>query len=115
MFALVLSGASYGRTWTSAESGKTIEADFVKKSGDSVTLLKNGREVTLAIGKLSKPDQEWIAKELEQIAEEEAEALALRSKIEYLESENLKKDFKNALQLAKDREGILIVKIGKPR
>lgn len=48
------------RKWINTE-GVTIEAEFVKAEGDSVTLkLRNGKVTTFAQSKLSAADQEFI-------------------------------------------------------
>lgn len=105
---------SYGRTWTSQDGLKTIEAEFVAAQGDSVTLLSRGKEVTFSLKKLSSKDRDWISQELERLDEIQAEKEAEAAKIEVIESENIKDDFKDALKRAKQRGGILLVKGGKP-
>ncbi len=47
------------REWTN-NSGKTLEADFVRVEGDKVVLLIDGREVKYPIASLSLEDQDYI-------------------------------------------------------
>ena len=49
------------RTWTSSD-GRSLEAEFVAKSGNTVTLKRanDGKSFTLPLDKLSDADQEWI-------------------------------------------------------
>lgn len=51
----------HARTWTSSD-GRTLEAELVSTSGDSLTLKLsgNGRVVTLPLERLSAADQEWV-------------------------------------------------------
>ena len=50
------------RTWTQAQTGRTIEADLIRVNGDQVQLrLSDGRTATVRISTLSKEDQEFIA------------------------------------------------------
>lgn len=102
------------RTWTSSDGSKTIEADFVGSQGDSVTLLKKGKEVTFPLVKLSEGDREWIIQELERLAQVEAEKKAELAKIEVIESDDFESDFKSAMKKAKARGGILLIKGGSP-
>lgn len=62
------------RTWTTAEGGKTIEAEFLKSSGGKITIRRtNDRRVfTIALATLSEADQTWVKAELERMEEEEA-------------------------------------------
>jgi len=54
-------GSLPARTWTQSATGKTLEADLVKVSGDKVLLrLSNGRSAEVAIGSLSAEDQAFI-------------------------------------------------------
>lgn len=69
-FLLAAAVPLHARTWTSSD-GRSLEADFVSKSGDSVTLRLSGggRVVTLPLERLSAADQEWVKS---QAAEPEA-------------------------------------------
>ncbi|SHJ43170.1 Putative esterase [Rubritalea squalenifaciens DSM 18772] len=58
-----------GRTWTNSE-GKTIEADYISHSGDSVTLKLKGKEIQYPLEKLSQGDRDWL-KEQEAKLEED--------------------------------------------
>ncbi len=64
---LVLTGlmivrSAQSREWTSSD-GKTIEADYVASTADSVTLKINGKEVKLPLSRLSKADVDWVAEQ----------------------------------------------------
>ena len=49
------------RTWTSTNGGFTIDAKFVSKKRDSVTLEKaDGSKITVPLDKLSKADQDYV-------------------------------------------------------
>jgi hypothetical protein len=55
--------APISRTWTNAETGRQIEAEFVSMAFQKVKLRKaDGTIITISIEKLSKEDQEWIQK-----------------------------------------------------
>lgn len=57
---LLSTSSSPARTFTN-QSGKKIEAEIVKVSGEQVSIkLANGKTFTLAINSLSKADQEYI-------------------------------------------------------
>lgn len=50
------------RTWTEAGSGRTVEGEFRKLSGDSVEVLRpNGTLLKLPLAKLSEADQKFVA------------------------------------------------------
>ncbi len=50
------------RTWTEAESGRTVEADLVGRTGEKVTLKRaDGRTFEIAVASLSKEDRDFIA------------------------------------------------------
>jgi len=62
LFALVVSGSAIARTWTEAESGRTIEAELLSVSDDRVTLQRSdGRTVTIPVASLSETDREFVA------------------------------------------------------
>lgn len=68
--ACVLAGClltAQARKWTSADDAtKTFEAEFVESADGKVTVKrKNGRNMTFALEKLSKGDQEFVAKQIE--------------------------------------------------
>lgn len=51
-----------GRTWTEAESGRTVEAEFVNRVGDKVKLRRSdGREFQIALTELAPADREFVA------------------------------------------------------
>ena len=50
------------RTWTSND-GKKIQAQLVGVSGDKVTLLFQGKEVTVPLSRLSEADQQYVKEE----------------------------------------------------
>lgn len=55
--------ALVSRTWTNAETGRQIEAQYVSMIAGNVKLKKaDGTIVTISIEKLSKDDQDWIRK-----------------------------------------------------
>jgi predicted esterase len=63
-FLLVLAGllialSAPAREWTSSD-GKTLEADYVSATADSVTLKISGKEVKLPLSRLSKADADWV-------------------------------------------------------
>lgn len=60
VFSTALS-ISHARQWTSADSGKTIEADFVSRDASSVTLrMPDGKESHVAFTKLAAVDLTWL-------------------------------------------------------
>jgi dipeptidyl aminopeptidase/acylaminoacyl peptidase len=52
---------AHGREWTSLD-GKKLDAEFVRNSGETVTLKRaaDGREFTIPLSRLSPADREWI-------------------------------------------------------
>ena len=56
------SGLLSGRTWTSADGGKTFEGEFQSFDADTnkVTVTKNGRPMTFSIDIISENDQAWV-------------------------------------------------------
>lgn len=67
---LALSSLGYGkdRDWTTAEGGKTIQADYVKSADGKVTIRRSSdrRVFTIDLATLSEADREWVkAKEVE--------------------------------------------------
>jgi copper chaperone CopZ len=59
---LPLSLHAESRTWTDAESGKTIEGELVSVDGEKVTLKRaDGKTFTLDASRFSAADQEFIA------------------------------------------------------
>ncbi len=48
------------RTWTLAESGKTVQAEYVDSADDSVILLVKGKEKRIKLDRLSEEDREYI-------------------------------------------------------
>jgi copper chaperone CopZ len=59
---LPLSLHAESRTWTDAESGKTIEGELVSVDGEKVTLKRaDGKTFTLDASRFSADDQEYIA------------------------------------------------------
>lgn len=79
-----------GRTWTQAATGRTLEGDFKRVEGDSVTIIRtNGTAVEVPLSGLSEADQVFIA---EQAAAEEAQVAAAvaRPEVTHKEGEPLK-------------------------
>ena len=62
------------RTWTTADGGKTIQAEFVKSSDGKVTIRrsKDRKVFTIPLATLSEADQEWVKAELVRMEDEEA-------------------------------------------
>ncbi len=62
------------RTWTTAEGGKTIQAEFVKSSDGKVTIRrsKDRKTFTIVLATLSEADQEWVKAKLVEIEDAEA-------------------------------------------
>ncbi len=60
--AVLLFGApqSDARTWTQAETGRKIEADFVRLEGDLVVLSMNGQLAKVPLAQLSEEDQAFV-------------------------------------------------------
>ncbi len=55
--------ASKLRTWTDAETERTIEAEFVSMAGGKVKLKKaDGSVVTIPVARLGEADQQWISR-----------------------------------------------------
>jgi len=74
--ALAVSAVSQARTWTSADGGKTFEADYVSSDANTVTVLRNGKKVIFKIELLSSDDQAWIETEAKKAAQAEADKKA---------------------------------------
>lgn len=57
------SGTSASRTWTDSSSSFKVEANYLGVSGDKVVLKKSdGKEVSVALSRLSIEDQRFVAK-----------------------------------------------------
>ncbi|MEM7015087.1 MAG: hypothetical protein AAF585_26810 [Verrucomicrobiota bacterium] len=56
------SGLVQARTWTSTD-GKTIEAEFIRATADSVfvRIVSGPREVAIPLSRLSEADQKWVS------------------------------------------------------
>ncbi len=67
---LLTSGILHSRTWTQTSSGRTLEADFVKITGDNITVKRNsdGKEFTLLLSKLSIRDRTFVAKQVKPVS-----------------------------------------------
>lgn len=64
IFPLCLPSTAAARTWTQSATNRTIEADFVKASGDKVLLkLSTGQIAEVPIGTLSADDQAFIVEQ----------------------------------------------------
>jgi len=57
---LYIPDTGFARTWTD-DTGRTIEADMVSADTESVTVLLNGKEVKIALSRLSEADQKYSA------------------------------------------------------
>ncbi|MCB1203329.1 MAG: hypothetical protein KDN18_03645, partial [Verrucomicrobiae bacterium] len=58
LVCLLVSPGLEARTWTEAASGRTVEGEFRRLSGDSVEVLRtNGTLLKLPLSKLSEADQ----------------------------------------------------------
>ncbi len=73
VFSFVLFSTSFcfSRTWTN-QSGKTIEADFVKLDGEQVVVRMKGKEYKLPLATLSEGDQTFAKAESERLIKEQA-------------------------------------------
>lgn len=71
--SLLSSSLCLARPWTN-QSGRTIEADFMKLDGEKVVLLMKGKEFRIPLASLSEEDQAFARKEAERLAKEQAEA-----------------------------------------
>jgi outer membrane protein assembly factor BamB len=61
LFLVFVTGVS-ARPWTSADGSKTIEADLVSKSADTITIrMQDGRTMTVKPSVFSQADQQYIA------------------------------------------------------
>ena len=62
------------RTWTTADGGKTIKAEFVKSSDGKVTIRrsKDRKVFTISLDTLSEADRDWVKAKLLKMEEEEA-------------------------------------------
>ncbi len=56
---IALRGPTMGREWKSAD-GRTMEADYVAREGDSIILLRAGKKLSVQLAKLSAEDQAWV-------------------------------------------------------
>ncbi|MEM7147199.1 MAG: TlpA disulfide reductase family protein [Verrucomicrobiota bacterium] len=91
MFVMLVGGLMWveGRTWTQAETGRTLEGDFKGVEGDEVTIIRtNGTAVKVPLAGLSEADQTFIAEHA--AAEEEAAAAVARPEVTHQEGEKLK-------------------------
>jgi predicted peptidase len=62
---LLAPAAAANRTWTAAD-GRTVVADFVSATEESVTIrTKNGRKFTLKLDQISATDREFVKQQLE--------------------------------------------------
>ena len=59
---LMVTLSTQAREWKSSD-GKTIEADYVSSTADSVTVKLNGKEVKLPFSRLSKEDVAWVTEQ----------------------------------------------------
>lgn len=58
---LVATTAAYGRTFTSTD-GRTLEAELVRADvSNAVVKLQDGRETSVALSRLSQPDQDYVS------------------------------------------------------
>lgn len=72
-FSLPLQAAP--RTWTSADGSRKVEAELVESRDGKVTLRRNdGRTVTVDIGSLSAEDQDFIAKQEDEVEARDADS-----------------------------------------
>lgn len=64
------------REWKTADGGKTIEAEYVSAKDGKVTIRRsdNRKVFTIALDTLSEADREWVAKRLEEDAEQAAKS-----------------------------------------
>jgi hypothetical protein len=61
---------SDSRIWTDATTGRQLLADFIKRTGDSVKLLKvDDQIVNVPLNRLSKEDQEWVVERVRKVRE----------------------------------------------
>ena len=53
--------AGENRTWTSADGSKKFAAEFIRRNGNQVTLVrKDGKEISFDLAKLHEIDRRWI-------------------------------------------------------
>ena len=65
ILGFILPGITSARTWTQAATGRTIEAEVVKVSGNAVVLkLQNGRTANVPVASLSLEDRRQLADEV---------------------------------------------------
>jgi hypothetical protein len=58
---LITSAAAATRTWSSSDGQRKVQAELVKRDGQTVTLrLTNGKLVTMEVAKLAAEDQAWL-------------------------------------------------------
>ena len=59
---LALATGVSARPWTSADGSKTIEAELVSKTADTITIrMQDGRTMIVKPGVFSQADQQYIA------------------------------------------------------
>jgi hypothetical protein len=61
---LTLTAPAHARTWTSADGGKTFNAEYVSSDGRSVVVIMNGSKNSFKINRLSATDQAWVSKQM---------------------------------------------------
>lgn len=68
--------AAESREWKTADGGKTITAEYVSAKDGKVTIRRsdNRKVFTIALDTLSEADREWVAKRLEEDAEQAAKS-----------------------------------------
>lgn len=65
-FALIALTTLQARTWTEAQSGRTLEGEFVKMQDGAVLVrLANGTSVQLPLARLSEGDQAFVKEQAE--------------------------------------------------
>lgn len=76
------------RTWTEAETGRTIEGDFRKLNGTDVEILRsNGTLLKLPLAKLSEADKSFVAEQ--QVSRDAAPAAVERPRVTHKSGEKL--------------------------
>lgn len=71
-----LASAAESREWKTADGSKTIQAEYVSSRDGKVTIRRSDdhKIFTIALDTLSPADRDWVAKQLETVAEESAKS-----------------------------------------
>lgn len=101
LVSLSLPATLHARTWKEAETGRSLEGDYVRTEGEQVVIRKaNGTTLKVALSKLSEEDKKFVA---DQAAPKEEDPAADKDVFKW------ETDFELAKQRAKDENKDILV------